>query len=306
MVHAFWILAALDGIALMTLLVLGINEKGHNDGGREMGLLFFVLVPLLILAVDCLAFWLVPVNAIRWVCLAILAVPGAFYAYVGVAQLGLRVVNDPTNGFANPAMRETVRAVSKLDVEAVRKWAPNMDKEIDQGRVDAPLRIVIQSMVDEIRTRLPAQTDRHIEIVKILLENGAKPNEVLEIACWTKSEPLLRLMFEHGADPNFVNQYGSSAFLGCLGGGMVVGSSLPATRAFVEAGARFKEPTKYGTPLSFATNSGSFDAALYLIDRGANPRTEEFREEVRSKLGDPSVDAPADLLELGRRAGVTP
>ena len=91
-------------------------------------------------------------------------------------------------------------------------------------------------------------------------------------------------MFEHGADPNFVNQYGSSAFLGCLGGGMVVGSSLPATRV----------------PIKFAASCGSFDVALYLIDRGAEPKKEEFREEVRSKLGNRS--AVKDFLETSPRA----
>ena len=98
MVHAFWILAALDGMTLLTLLVLGLNERGHNDGGRELGLLFFVLLPMLILAAVCPTFWFVPVIAARWICFTILAIPGAFCAYLGVAQLGLRAVNDPKHG----------------------------------------------------------------------------------------------------------------------------------------------------------------------------------------------------------------
>jgi hypothetical protein len=304
MAKAFWILAALDGLALLTQLTLGLNEKGHNDGGREMGLMFFVLLPLLILAGTCLAFAWLPFTPLRWLLLAVVALPASFDAYLGIAKLGLRSVNDPANGFPNPAMRDTVRAVSKLDVEGVRKSAPGMDKDIDQGRVDAPLRIVIQSMVDEIRSRVPAQTERHLEIVKILLENGAKPNDALEIACWTKSEALLRLLFQHGADPNFVNKYGSSAFLGCLGGGMVTGSTVPGARAFIEAGAHFKEPTRYGTPAKFALSSGSYDAALYLVEQGSDPQEEEFVAELRLQLGMKQQPAP-ELLTLAKLAKVS-
>lgn len=304
MVDAFWIVAALDAAGMLAVLLLGWNEKGRHDGGREMGLLFFILLPLLVLGVACGAFALFPNPAVRWLCLALVALPAAFYAFVGVSQFGLRFVNDPSGGFANPAMRKTVRAVSRLDVEEVRRWAPQMDKDIDQLRVDAPLRIVIESMVAETKRHLPPQTDRHLEIARILLANGAKPDEVLEIACWTRSGPLLRAMFEAGADPDYVNQYGGSAFLGCLGRGVTVGSSLEVAKAFVEAGANYKDRTPYGTPVSFAVNCDSFDIALYLLEKGVDPNSEQLRNEVKAKLREHKQSLPPDLLELAARTGI--
>jgi hypothetical protein len=191
LIEAFWAIAILDAIALLVTLVAGLRAKGPQDGSIGMGLLFYVFVPGLVLLVTAFVFALVPWAAIRWICLVVVAAPLSFYAYVAAAQVGLTFINDPAKAHANPAMQKLVRAVTRFDVEGVRQWAPQMDKDIDQGDPNAPLRLVINSMLKEIQTRLPAQTAPRLAIVKILLDNGAKPNEALAWACFTKSGELL-------------------------------------------------------------------------------------------------------------------
>jgi hypothetical protein len=48
MIPLFWTALALDAVLLAVLLVLSLAGSGHSDGGREMALLFYIIVPALI------------------------------------------------------------------------------------------------------------------------------------------------------------------------------------------------------------------------------------------------------------------
>ncbi len=305
MSKAFWIFAALDGCGLLTLLVMTLNHKGHNDGGREMSLFFFVLLPLVVLGGACAAFAWSSNPVVRWAMLALVVLPPGFYAFVGLGSGIQKLTTDAGSGYANPDMAATVRAVARLDVEEVRRHAPRMDKDIDQSEANAPLRMVIERMLQEKRRQVNPPLERHLEIVRLLLENGAKPAGAMEVAAWPNSPELLRLLFQYGADPNGLKKYGNSPhFLDVLGGGMLVESALPCVKVYVEAGMDVNAPTPHGTPLAFATNTGKFDIALYLIEKGADPKAADFREELERKLrpGQAGFGPSAELQELARRA----
>lgn len=308
MVKAFWILAGLNAAGLLLLLVLGLREKGHNDGGREMGLVFYVLLPLLVLGLVVAVFHFVPVTLVRWLCLAVAALPLAFYGYVAVARIGLTFVNSPANNYTDPNMKKLMSAVDKLDVDAVRRLAPLMDKTVDQGQPFAPLRLVIDKMVQEQKTRLPARVEPHLAILKTLLENGARPNEALLVACWTRSGELFSYMFQAGADPNYRDQYSGPVFFSCLDGGIgVPGPALPMVKEFVAAGVDVNVRSNSGfLPAAYAASCGQFDAALHLLDHGADPDARDgagqnLRDVVAKKAAELGAAAPEDLKQLAAR-----
>ncbi len=311
LVKAFWGLAALNAAGLLTLFVLGLRERGHNDGGREMALIFYVIVPAILLVGTAAMFSLVSMPLVRWLCLAVVAAPIAFYAYVAFAQFGLSFVNDPSNAYQNPAMKKLVRAVTRLDVEEVKRWAPQMDKDIDQMDPNAPLRMLIDMMVQEKKTRLPAQIERHLEIFEILLKNGAKPNSVLRIACWPRSGELLRMMFAAGADPNYTEEIGGPVFFACLDGGLgVTGPAVPMVKEFVSAGVAVNRPSDMGfLPATYAADCSQYDAALYLLDHGAEPDQADrsgktLRDVVAEKRKSAGAAVPEELKKLSERLGM--
>ena len=304
LIKAFWALAVLDAIGLLVMLVAGLRAKGPQDGSIGMGLLFYVLIPGLALLVSAFVFAFVPWTAVRWICLAVVAAPLSFYAYVAAAQVGLTFINDPAKAHANPPMQKLVRAVTKLDVDGVRQWAPQMDKDINQGDPNAPLRLVIDSMLKEIQTRLPARVEPHLAIVKILLDNGAKPNEVLEWACFTKSGELMTLLFQGGADPNFKTTYGGPVFFSAISSQTVVGSVLPMVQAFFSAGVDVNAVGNIGErPLEFAIGCKKLDAALYLLDHGAilDPGNPSVLSEIQSELNKIGPDATPEEQALAGR-----
>jgi hypothetical protein len=302
MTKAFWLLAAADALGLTVLLLLGLNSKGHNDGGREMGIVFFVILPMLILAATVAVFSTVSLALVRWLCLAVVTIPAAFYLMVGAIRVADPIINNPGNSHGTPEMRKLVRAVDRLDVEAVKQWAPHMDKSIDQGEPAAPLRVVIDKMVKEQQTRLPAQTGRHLAILKTLLENGARPNEALHVACWTRSGELLGWMFAAGADPNFNERYAGHVFFACLDQGLgVPGSVLPMVKEFVKAGVDVNAESPIGfRPATYAAECGNYDAALYLLDHGAKP-DDKLRSIAKQRRAEQGDKASPDLIALANR-----
>lgn len=308
MTKAFWILTTIDALSLLVLLTVGLTSRGHNDGGREMALAFYVILPLVLLGLTVLLFWFFPLPLVRWFCLAAAGAPLVFVGYVTLARFGVTFVNDPAYAYQDPSMRNLVRAIHRLDVEEVKRWAPQMDKTINQGDVSAPLRLTIDKMVQEQKARIPARTEPHLAILKALLDNGARPNEAMQVACWTRSAQLFTWMFQAGADPNYVTEYGGPVFFSCLDSGLgVPGSVLPVVKTFVAAGVDVNKPSNIGlTPAHYAFDCGNFDAALYLLDHGADPDAPggdygTLRNSVRRKMSTAGAGAPPELVQLSHR-----
>jgi hypothetical protein len=180
-----------------------------------------------------------------------------------------------------------------------------MEKDIDQGQANAPLRVVIERILQGKRRQVNPPLKRHLEIVRILRENGAKLAGAMELAAWPNSPELPRLFFQHEADPNGLKKYGNSPhFPGVLGGRMLVESALPRVKASVKAGMDVNEPAPQGTPLAFAAKTGKFDVAPYRIEIRSGPKAADFRKELERKLqpGQAGFEPSAELQELARRA----
>jgi hypothetical protein len=71
----FWAIVAVDAALLVVLLVAGLTAGVHPDGGREMGLIFGVILPGLLIAAAVAVYVLSNSRAVRVVALAIVAAP---------------------------------------------------------------------------------------------------------------------------------------------------------------------------------------------------------------------------------------
>ena len=114
-----------------------------------------------------------------------------------------------------------------------------------------------------------AVKERHIGIVKILLERGADPNSesgdtisdgLLEIAVFWSNVEIAKLLLQHGADPNKNGSY-------LLLGSAVRNGSLAMAQVLVERGADINAANDFGdTALHVAAVSGGLDDVPSSLD----------------------------------------
>lgn len=111
----------------------------------------------------------------------------------------------------------------------------------------------------------------NVEIVRLLLDNGADPNR------WQAPDEaaplhgalsglLVEILLERGAAPNAQSADGQRPLHGVAGAG-----EIAAARLLVEHGADINaEEIKGRTPLHIATDGGRLRMVIFLVERGAN------------------------------------
>ncbi len=75
MTKIFWAVVAIDALIFVVLLVIGLTSRVHPDGGKEMGIIFGIIAPGLLVALAVLAFALSRSTVIRAAALAVAAAP---------------------------------------------------------------------------------------------------------------------------------------------------------------------------------------------------------------------------------------
>lgn len=127
----------------------------------------------------------------------------------------------------------------------------------------------------------------HPQLVKLLLERGAKATTPWRWACWYTplmhslryGEPrydIAQLLLDHGVDPNETNGMGMTALHIVAGQGTVA-----AARWLLDRGADIHARDREfdSTPLAWAARAGREDMARFLLSRGAlavHPEDEEW------------------------------
>lgn len=76
---AFWFLVCVDVLALLVLFVMSMGESNH-DGGRDMAVFFFIMVPAFVIGLGVLLKRLTRAPFWHVVALAIVAAPGLLLA----------------------------------------------------------------------------------------------------------------------------------------------------------------------------------------------------------------------------------
>ncbi len=137
----FWSVVALDAALFLGLLIATLAQRaGANDGGREMGIFFFVLVPAVIIGVAVLLY--VFTQALAWKILALIIVagPGLFIAGGQIRSAYIDyMVRQHTAGrgfFTTPELDEMGAAVVAADIATLRRLGPKVDVNAvgEQGR----------------------------------------------------------------------------------------------------------------------------------------------------------------------------
>jgi ankyrin repeat protein len=119
----------------------------------------------------------------------------------------------------------------------------------------------------------------HPELVRILLERGAKATTPWRWACWYTplmhslrySKPrydIAQLLLDHGVDPNETNGMGMTTLHIVAGQGTV-----DAARWLLDHGADIHARDREfdSTPLAWAARAGREDMVRFLLSRGAKP-----------------------------------
>jgi hypothetical protein len=198
----FWAIAAIDATLLVVFLVMTLqSSSGRNDGGREMGLFFFIALPGLVLVASMLTFYFSTSPIVRSIALFILLVPGLWFVKL---QIQDKIIDRQveanrlgTGYFDTEPMRQMGAAVVARDVETLLRVGPTVDVNA-RGR-DKTLMSLAVSNADE---RISDGSE--LPVVRALLTLGANPNEAMQSACVRFDATLLEILLTAGANPNLL------------------------------------------------------------------------------------------------------
>jgi len=281
----FWSVAALDELLFLAMLVKTLQStSGHNDGGKEMALFFFIMLPsaALVLAVLLYVF----TDGMVWRSLALLVVagPGLFIGWGQIRNVYIdhRVAQDAAGSgyFSGRAMKAMGAAVVKRDVQTLRELGPAVQVNIE-GEGGMTLLALAAGLAD---ADAPGAASV-LPVVEVLLSLGAKPAQAMETATKLTDPALLRLLLDAGGDPNMKARDGQPLVFRWL-----AVMPLPTMRLLAERGLDLNA-TFHGDPLAVVLAiKQRRDLLAFLIEQGAD--VARPRPDGRNAPGE--VDAQID------------
>jgi len=189
----FWCVAALDAAMLLAFLTMALQDRtGAHDGGRAMGIFFYVVVPAVGLALAVLMFHYSASVAARSIALFIVLVPAIWFAKTRIEdRLIDRQVDARRNGtgyFGSDALRQMGAAVVRRDVGMLLSVGPHVDVNT-VGRDRMTLLRLATDLPD------PRHSDgSELPVVRTLLSLGAKADDALPAACARSDSALLDML----------------------------------------------------------------------------------------------------------------
>jgi hypothetical protein len=184
------------------------------------------------------------------------------------------------------ALLETVAGDKPRSVSTERKATSTPEREIEdemmrichRGEIEAALEMIDRHPGIAQAGLYEAVHQNHPELVRILLERGAKATTPWRWSCWYTplmhslrySQPrydIAQLLLDHGVDPNETNGMGMTALHIVAGQG-----NVDAARWLLDRGADIHARDREfdSTPLAWAARAGRDDMARFLLSRGAS------------------------------------
>jgi ankyrin repeat protein len=269
MTPLFWIITALDALLFAVLLIAGLAARGGGiaDGGREMSLFFFVLVPGIIVGGGVLLFVKSESSVWRAVALVIVAGPGLLLGLTRLRSVMIDYeVQQNANGsgyFSGRDAKAAGRAVVRRDTAALRTAAKGIDVSAAGARG--------MTLMELAMTRAwegPPQSNAgasSLDVVRELVALGANPNAGLEIATKVSDAAILEALLDAGAKPDHANDRGPVVFEWL--------AVMPVANftALLDHGMSPDIANRNGTPLIIeAGRADRWDLVLLLMARGAD------------------------------------
>lgn len=306
----FWSVVGLDAALFLGLLISMLAQGGGGggaDGGREMGIFFFVMVPLILIggAVCLYAFSRSP----PWKILALIIVagPGLFIAGGQIRSAYIDyVVRQNALGrgyFSTPAMKSMGAAVVQADLTTLQRLGPTVDVNAVGERGTTLIGMATEQAFG-------AQDEKHARrtrsVIETLIRLGAKPGPAMSAALKVQDPAVLNALLKAGADPNALTEQGSPLVFEWL-------SIMPVEnlRLLIQHGLNVNV-IQYNTPLAVeVTLKRRWDLLLLLAQSGADlhkPRNDGRNvadelairvEEAKSEGREP----PPDLLQVQELLG---
>nr|WP_295769674.1 hypothetical protein [Rhodoferax sp.] len=199
--QVFWAITAIDATLLIVFLVMAPQQRSvQNDGSREMGIFYFIILPCCVLALAMLLFHFSASLPAKWVALFIVAAPGLYFAK---SQIEHRIVERRMEAdqlgvgyFDTEPMRQMGAAVVKHDVETLMRVGPSVDVNAP-GRDNMTLMRMALSSADTRRSN-----GSEMPVVRALLALGALPEDAMPTACIRFDSELLEILLAAGGNPN--------------------------------------------------------------------------------------------------------
>lgn len=263
----FWSVVAFDGLLFLALLVIQLTHRGGvADGGREMGLFFFIFVPVALIGAAVLLYLFT--QALVWKILALLIVagPGLFIAVGQIRGAYIdHVMRQHAAGrgfFASPQLDEMGAAVFAGDLATLQRLGVAADVNAAGERG-----MTLIGMATTLAAEAPdaAAAGRRRAVVETLLGLGARPGPAMSEALKVKDPGVLAALLRAGGDPNAVTAQGVPIVFEWL-------AVMPTDnlRLLIDQGLHV-DVVHYDTPLAVeVTLQRRFDLLLVLAEAGAD------------------------------------
>ena len=262
-------LAGLEAALLLWMFILSETEPrgGGLNGGPEMALFFYVIVPAAFLALAVVVFRFARSRFFRWASALAIVAPLVALVVHEVQETILRYhVREDASGrgyFETRPAKRLAEAVVQGDTAAVAALVGSTDIRQFGESNETFLRLALERTGDKAA------------LVAILLRAGADPNQngnwpgdggwPLRSAIYSGDAAVIGLLLDAGADPNRVDNQGQPAFFTALEYPDMLALLLPR-------GVRLTEENAEGwTALMFGVRTGRWRSVDMMLDAGADP-----------------------------------
>ena len=295
--HIFWTIAAIDAALLVILLIITLQDRaGTHDGGRAMGIFFFIVVPGVALVLAMLMFHLTSSPIPRSIAQAVILVPAIWFVKLRIEdRLIDRQVEAHRLGvgyFESATMRALGAAVVRRDVETLLRVGRGVDVNTP-GRDMTLMRLAVD------RPDARTSDGSELPVVRALLSLGARTDDAMPAACTRSDSALLSLLLAAGGNPNLmVHGHEPLVF-------EVMSSITPQNFRLLATHGLILDSRSHGDPLPVQLAIyRRWDLLAIAIELGADmaparPDGRTVASELTSQLNEETTagrEIPADLL----------